>query len=103
METKPTKGTAVAVRYLVVVRFAFDASEDGYTHSYVVAAFPSRADALAAAEQALETQTCVYARVSRERWTEQTDALTGARRACWNEEAEIRELHRLLRPEEIRT
>jgi len=47
METKPTKGTTVAVRYLVAVRFAFD-SEDGYTHSYVVAAFPSRADALAA-------------------------------------------------------
>ena len=102
METKLAKGTAVAVRYLVAVRFAFD-SEDGYTHSYDVAAFPSRADALAAAEQALETQTCVYARVSQERWTEQNDPLTGARRACWNEEAEIRELHRLLRPEEIRS
>lgn len=90
------------VRYTVSTPPAFfsDANRRGRNEVTVVGSFVRKAEAMAAAQEALNIFRVCGSFVDRERFVETTEPLTGREISYWDTEARVKEYSRYLRPEE---
>jgi hypothetical protein len=96
------KAPARATRYVVTTAPAFfsDDARLGVNRVVVVGTFARKGEALYEAMEALSTFRVCSSTVSRERWTEMTDLLTGRDTSGWMFDGTVKDFSRYLKPEE---